>query len=94
MKPVRIAALPASPLSLGEGLPSRPGRPLYDMTLTKLLRDNGLGERCTVHGFQSSFQDWFPCVWADGARRGRRFAPGGLRFGRDLGLRLARRGQL
>ena len=28
------------------------------MTLTKVLRDNGLAERCTVHGFRSSFRDW------------------------------------
>ena len=50
------------PLSGGEGLvfpsPSRQDRPLSDMTLTKVLRDNGLAERCTVHGFRSSFRDW------------------------------------
>lgn len=34
------------------------GRPLSDMTFTKLLRDNGLGERATAHGFRSSFKDW------------------------------------
>jgi integrase len=32
------------------------GKPLSDMTLTKILRDGGLG--CTVHGFRSSFRDW------------------------------------
>ena len=49
-------------LSGGDGLvfpsPMGPGRPLSDMTLTKLLRDNGLSERATVHGFRSSFRDW------------------------------------
>ena len=28
------------------------------MTLTKILRDTGLAERATVHGFRSSFRDW------------------------------------
>ena len=37
---------------------SQPGRPLSDMTLTKLLRDMGLAERCTTHGMRSSFKDW------------------------------------
>ena len=34
------------------------GRPLSDMTLTKVLRTTGLAERATVHGFRSSFRDW------------------------------------
>ena len=38
--------------------PMRPGRPMSDMTLTKLLRDNGLAERTTMHGFRSAFRDW------------------------------------
>lgn len=38
--------------------PRKPGRPLSDMTLTKLLRDTGLADRATVHGFRSSFRDW------------------------------------
>ncbi len=38
--------------------PLRPGRMLSDMTLTKILRDNGLADRATVHGFRSSFKDW------------------------------------
>ena len=46
----------------GNGLvfpsPIRRGRPLSDMTLTKVLRDTGLAERATVHGFRSSFRDW------------------------------------
>ena len=28
------------------------------MALTKLLRDNGLAERTTVHGLRSSFRTW------------------------------------
>ena len=31
---------------------------MSDMTLMKALRDNGLAERATVHGFRSSFRDW------------------------------------
>ena len=46
----------------GSGLvfpsPLRAGRPLSDMSLTKLLRDRGLAERATVHGFRSTFRDW------------------------------------
>lgn len=38
--------------------PMKRGRPLSDMALTKLLRDTGLAERATVHGFRSSFRDW------------------------------------
>lgn len=38
--------------------PLKPGRQMSDMTLTKLLRDNDLAQRATVHGFRSSFRDW------------------------------------
>ena len=38
--------------------PVRRGRPLSDMALTNVLRDTGLAERATVHGFRSSFRDW------------------------------------
>ena len=38
--------------------PVRPGMPMSDMTLTKLLRDTGLAEQTTVHGFRSAFRDW------------------------------------
>ena len=38
--------------------PSRPGKPLSDMTLTKVLRDTGLAERATVHGFRAAFRTW------------------------------------
>ena len=36
----------------------KPGRQLSDMTLTKVLRDNGLAETATVHGFRTSFRTW------------------------------------
>ena len=38
--------------------PRRPGQPMSDMTLTKVLRDSGLADRTTVHGFRSTFRDW------------------------------------
>ena len=38
--------------------PVRPGHPMSDMTLTKVLRATGLAERATVHGFRSTFRDW------------------------------------
>ena len=38
--------------------PMRRGRPLSDMSLTKLLRDAGLADRATVHGMRSAFRDW------------------------------------
>ena len=38
--------------------PRRPGEPLSDMTLTKVLRDTGLAHLATVHGFRSTFRDW------------------------------------
>ena len=52
----------ARPLRDDPGLlfpsPTRRGKPLSDMTLTKILRDNGLSDRATVHGFRSAFRDW------------------------------------
>ena len=52
----------ARSLDDGSGLifpsPTRRGRPLSDMTLTKMLRDTGLASRATVHGFRSTFRDW------------------------------------
>ena len=51
----------ARSLDDGSGLvfPGRKaGRPMSDMTLTKVLRSTGLAERATVHGFRSSFRDW------------------------------------
>ena len=38
--------------------PLKPGRPLSDVTLTKVLRDVGLADRATVHGFRASFRTW------------------------------------
>ena len=38
--------------------PSRPAKTLSDMTLTKILRDTGLADRATVHGFRSAFRTW------------------------------------
>ena len=46
----------------GSGLvfpsPARKGNPLSDMSLTKVLRDNGLADLATIHGFRSSFRTW------------------------------------
>jgi integrase len=36
----------------------KPTKPMSDMTLTKALRDMGLGGKATAHGFRSSFKDW------------------------------------
>ena len=38
--------------------PLKPGSPMSDMTLTKVLRSTGLAERATVHGFRSSLKNW------------------------------------
>ena len=38
--------------------PLKPGAPMSDMTLMKVLRSVGLAERATVHGFRSSFKNW------------------------------------
>ena len=38
--------------------PMRRGKPLSNMALTKVLRDNRLADRATMHGFRSSFRDW------------------------------------
>lgn len=38
--------------------PGLGGRPLSDMTMTKLVRDMGLAHRATVHGFRSTFKVW------------------------------------
>jgi integrase len=39
---------------------------LSDMTFTKVLRDMGLADRATAHGFRSSFRDW--CTEVDRTR--------------------------
>ena len=46
--------------------PLKKGRPLSNMTMTKILRDVKLAERATVHGFRSSFRDW--CAETDKPR--------------------------
>ena len=38
--------------------PLRRGKPLSNMTLTKVLRDRGLAVKATAHGFRSRFRDW------------------------------------
>ncbi len=38
--------------------PHKPGSPISDMGLTKLLRDNGLAEKTTIHGMRASFRTW------------------------------------
>ena len=38
--------------------PQKRGAQLSDMTLLKLLRSIGVGNRPTVHGFRSSFKEW------------------------------------
>ena len=50
----------AATLKDGSGLvfPGVKGKPLSDMTLTKVLRDNGLADKATVHGFRTSFKTW------------------------------------
>ena len=65
-QPLNDAALEvladARKLDDGSGLvfpsPMRRGRPLSDMSLTKVLRDTGLAERATVHGFRTCFRTW------------------------------------
>ena len=50
------------PLEDGPGLvfssPQRSCKAMSDMTLTKVLRDIGLADRATVHGFRTSFRTW------------------------------------
>ena len=48
----------ASLLSAVPPQPLKPGVPMSDITLTRLLRSTGLSERATVHGFRSSFKNW------------------------------------
>ena len=38
--------------------PLKRGHPLSNMSLTKVLRDTGLADRATVHGFRTSFRTW------------------------------------
>ena len=52
----------ARSLDDGNGLifpsPTRRGQPLSDMTLMKVLRDNGLAMRTTIHGLRATFRTW------------------------------------
>ena len=55
----RATEILAQGQALGDGslvFPSRTGKPLSDMTHTKLLKT--LGMDCVPHGFRSSFRDW------------------------------------
>jgi integrase len=47
--------------------PARSGKPLSDVTMTKVLRD--MKVKATVHGFRSTFKDWASevNVWPDAA---------------------------
>lgn len=47
--------------------PARSGKPLSDVTMTKVLRD--MKVKATVHGFRSTFKDWASEVniWPDAA---------------------------
>ena len=38
--------------------PRKPGHPLSNATLTKVLRDCDLAKQATVHGFRASFRRW------------------------------------
>ena len=38
--------------------PSKSGKEISNMTMTKIMRTSGLAEKGTVHGFRSSFRDW------------------------------------
>ena len=53
--------------------PLKPGSPLSDVTLAKVLRSVGLAERATIHGFRSSFKNWTleqtDTPWASRRRR-------------------------
>ena len=60
--PALAVLLEAAQLRDDSGLifasPRKRASPLSDMTLTKVLRDCGLADRATVHGFRSAFRDW------------------------------------
>ena len=38
--------------------PKKPGEPLSDRALARILKVTGLADRATIHGFRSSFRDW------------------------------------
>ena len=65
-QPLSAAALgvleQARALDDGSGLlfpsPVKRGRPLSDMSLTKVLRDTGLANKTTIHGMRTCFRTW------------------------------------
>ena len=76
----------ARELDDGSGLifpsPMRPGRPMSNMTLTMVLRDNGLAENTTVHGSVPASATGAPIPQAEGDCRGRTCPQGRRRRGR------------
>jgi integrase len=58
------ATYPSAPDNLL--FPGKAGHRLHGYTLTKILRDQGLPDGATVHGFRSSFKDW--CAEAERVR--------------------------
>ncbi len=63
LSPAALAVLEAvrrlrGPADLVFPSPSRPSKPLSDMTLTKVLRSTRLAGRATVRGFRTSFRTW------------------------------------
>jgi len=57
----RAMAIVTEAKALGSGrliFPGTKGQPLSDMTLTKVLRDMGLGDMATAHGFRTTFKTW------------------------------------
>lgn len=44
---------------------TRPGNELSDMTLTKILRDNCLSKKTTVHGFRTALRSWCAATGKD-----------------------------
>lgn len=59
LTPAALALLgePGAPEALVFASPTRPDRPLSDMTLLAVLKRMGRGD-LTVHGFRSTFRDW------------------------------------
>lgn len=62
LQPTAVAILEKMKEAYGEApdqplFPGKANKPLSDMTLTKVLRDN-FSNDITVHGFRSTFRDW------------------------------------
>ena len=58
MKVLECAALVRGESPLISPSSLKRAKPMSEMTLTKLLRDVGLGEKTVPHGFRSSFRTW------------------------------------